>query len=196
MERLDIRKIKSDLRSNFKNIRRNMNNKEKLLKDTNIFNTLISIEEFKSAKTILTFVSTDIEVNTRALIKYSLSKGKVVAVPRCISNTNMEFYIIKSFDDLELGLFSLLEPNLKICSQLNKSEFKSSVCITPGLGFDMNGFRIGYGKGYYDRFFSKYNGKTIGVCYTSCLKNHIPHGRYDKSMEILVTDKFIKRFKK
>ena len=68
-----------------------------------------------------------------------------------------------------------------------------SACL-PGLGFDLDGYRLGYGKGYYDRFLSRYPGVTAGVCYTACLKTQLPHGRYDRRADILVTEKFIKRF--
>ena len=69
-----------------------------------------------------------------------------------------------------------------------------SFCVLPGLGFDLEGYRLGYGKGYYDRFLSRYPGVTAGVCYTACLKTQLPHGRYDRRADILVTEKFIKRF--
>ena len=66
--------------------------------------------------------------------------------------------------------------------------------VCRGWGFDLDGYRLGYGKGYYDRFLSRYPGVTAGVCYTACLKTQLPHGRYDRRADILVTEKFIKRF--
>lgn len=194
MEKIDIRKVKNDLRDKFKYIRSNMPYNEKSEKDSAIFNNIISINEFKNSNIVLSFVSTPIEVDTINFIKYSLNNNKIVAVPKCLPNTNMAFYIINSFNDLKKGAFSLLEPDIKKCKKLE--DFSSSICITPGLAFDMQGFRLGYGKGYYDRFFSRYNNTIIGVCYSSCLKSSLPHGRYDKPIDILITDKFVKRFKK
>ena len=72
-------------------------------------------------------------------------------------------------------------------------EFSDSVCVLPGLGFDLEGYRLGYGKGYYDRFLSKYPGTNLGVCYNVCLKPLLPHGRYDRMVDVLVTEKFVKR---
>ncbi|MEG2597572.1 MAG: 5-formyltetrahydrofolate cyclo-ligase, partial [Oscillospiraceae bacterium] len=116
------------------------------------------------------------------------------AVPRCTpGKIDMKFYVIDSFNRLTAGAFGVLEPSPAQCAELR--DFKGSVCVLPGLGFDLQGFRLGYGKGYYDRFLSKYTGKNIGVCYNVCLKTLLPHGRYDKMINILVTEKFVKRFR-
>lgn len=192
MQRVDIRKVKNELRQKFKKIRSDMPEIQKNQKNKNIYDKIISLPEFMATNLVLTFVSTKIEVNTHSIIDYCFLNNKQVAVPKCFDGNHMEFYVIKSFNDLEYGKFSLLEPNLEKCKKL--IEYKNSICFTPGLSFDMNGYRLGYGKGYYDRFFSKYNGKIVGICYSSCLQNKLPTGRYDKTVGILITDKFIKRF--
>ena len=193
MARVDIREVKKKLRAEFKDLRRKMPFEEKNRKDMAILDRILKLPEYKSAKILLTYVSTDIEVDTKALIEQALLDGKTVAVPRCTpGRIDMKFYIIRSLGDLEPGAFGVLEPPPERCQELKV--FESSVCILPGLGFDIQGYRLGYGKGYYDRFLSKYDGKNIGVCYNICLKSLLPHGRYDKMVDILVTDKFVKRF--
>ena len=193
MARVDIREVKKKLRLEFKTLRRNMSFEEKNKKDMAILDRVRKLPEYQSAKTLLTYVSTDIEVDTKALIERALLDGKMVAVPRCTpGKIHMKFYVIRSLDDLEPGAFGVLEPSLEKCRELKN--FNGSACILPGLGFDIQGYRLGYGKGYYDRFLSKYDGKNIGVCYNICLKSLLPHGRYDKMVDILVTDKFVKRF--
>ena len=188
----DIRDHKNKLRNKYKSIRTSMTYEYKSKLDNAVFNRLISLNVYKQADVILTFVSTDIEVDTHQLIKYSLEQGKKVAVPKCISGTrNMAFYLIESFDDLEVATFSVLEPKTDKCTILEN--FENSICIVPGLAFDLNGYRLGYGKGYYDRFLSRYNGKTIGVCYCSCTLNKLIKGKFDRNVDILITDKFIHR---
>lgn len=195
MARVDIREVKKKLRTEFKNLRRNMPFEEKNSKDMAILDRVLKLPEYKSASIILTYVSTDIEVDTKALIQQALLDGKTVAVPRCTpGKIDMKFYVIHSLEDLEPGAFGVLEPSPEQCRELNR--FHGSICILPGLGFDIQGYRLGYGKGYYDRFLSKYKGKNIGVCYNICLKSLLPHGRYDKMVDVLVTDKFVKRFSK
>jgi 5-formyltetrahydrofolate cyclo-ligase len=68
---------------------------------------------------------------------------------------------------------------------------KGSVCIVPAFMFDRRGYRLGYGKGYYDRYLSKYEGSTIGICYGENLQNELFHGKYDRCVDLIVTDKEI-----
>lgn len=193
MARVDIREEKKKLRAEFKLLRQKMSLLEKQNKDFKILNSVLSLKEYKNSEILLTYVSTDIEVDTKALIIQALLDKKIVAVPRCVEGkVEMKFYVISSLEDLEKGSFGVLEPSLKKCKEL--TNFENAVCILPGLGFDLKGYRLGYGKGYYDRFLSEFRGRNIGLCYNICLKALIPHGRYDKMVDILVTEKFIKRF--
>lgn len=190
----DIRIYKNDLRNKYKSIRRNMTSAKKSDSDSRIFERIIALDSYKSCDIVLTFVSTEIEVDTHKLIEYSLKIGKTVAVPKCISGTRqMEFYIINSFEDLEVATFSVLEPKTDICSKL--LNFENSICIIPGLAFDYSGYRLGYGKGYYDRFLADYNGINIGICYCPCTLNKLISGRFDKPIDILITEKYSHRIR-
>lgn len=191
MARVDIRAEKNNLRKEFKKYRLEMSKQEKASKDFEILNRVVSLPEYKNAKMLLTYVSTDIEVDTKSLIEGALIDGKTVLVPKCVDGKiDMKFYKISSISDLKPGAFGVLEP--ENCEQV--SDFSDAVCILPGLGFDLQGYRLGYGKGYYDRFLANFKGKNIGVCYNICLKALIPHGKYDKMVDVLVTEKFVKRF--
>lgn len=185
---MDIRIYKNELRAKYKSIRFNMSNEEKSLLDEKIYSKLCSLISYKSCKTVFIYVSTPIEVDTRRFIMKALSDGKTVAVPRCISGTrNMSFHVIKSLDELEKGAFSVDEPidNPKMVI----TDYNQSICIVPALCFDKSGFRLGYGKGYYDRFLSKYTGAVIGICYSNCITNSLITGRYDRKCDVVVTDK-------
>ncbi len=176
-----------------KEIRRSFLPAEKEKKDTAVLSKLVALPEYRNAKLVLTYVSTAIEVDTHALICRALSDGKRVAVPYCVpGKIEMLFCEITSLSDLAPGSFGVLEPDPE--KQIVLDSFPNSVCILPGLAFDLCGYRLGYGKGYYDRFLSRYHGKNVGVCYNACLKPVLPHGRYDKMVSVLVTEKFVKRF--
>ena len=68
---------------------------------------------------------------------------------------------------------------------------KDSICIVPAFMFDKSGYRLGYGKGYYDRYLSKYKGSTIGICYSQNIKDELFHGKFDRTVDMIVTEKQI-----
>lgn len=186
----DIRIIKKNLRQKYRGIRERMPKAEKSVLDAKLFNKLTGFIKYKEAKKILIFVSTEIEVDTIKIINDALKCGKVVAVPKCLDKKgSMAFYVIKSLDELKKASFNLLEPDESISPKL--TDFSSSICILPGFAFDSKGYRIGFGKGYYDRFLQKYNGTKIGICYNSCIADELPHGRYDVQANFIVTPKYI-----
>ena len=150
-KKTDIRIIKGELRTRFKTLRREMDPQVKAEKDAAILKRLLELPEYKAATLVLTYVSTAIEVDTLELIRRALAEGKRVAVPYCIpGKIDMLFCEIFSLDDLTPGSFGVLEPDPE--KQPVLREFSDSVCVLPGLGFDLEGYRLGYGKGYYDRF--------------------------------------------
>lgn len=188
----DIREYKKGFRNKYKLIRREMSAEIKASRDKAIFLKLVELDSYKNADVVLSYVSTDIEVDTIEFIKYALNDNKIVAVPRCVEGTrDMIFYVIKSLDDLESGSFSVLEPVPERCEEL--SEFDDAFCIVPALVYDRYGFRLGYGKGYYDRFLSAHkNMHRVGICYCCCTVTKLVHGRFDVSVNTLVTEKYVK----
>lgn len=197
----DIRVYKRMLRENAKQRRAAMAPVDKERKDAAICERVLSLRAYKEAAMLLTYVSTPIEVNTRGLIVRALADGKRVVVPRCVPDTvTLEMYEIRSMEDLAPGTFSVLEPLPERARLV--TDFRRSLCIVPGLMFDMEGYRLGYGKGYYDRFLSAYyaslsfqeddGNEIVGLCYCSMVKNELQHGRYDVPVRLLVTEKFTK----
>ena len=74
------------------------------------------------------------------------------------------------------------------------TEFDGAVCIVPALAYDMDGFRLGYGKGYYDRFLSAHKGLyNVGVEYCCCTVPKLIRGRFDIAAQMLVTEKYTKK---
>jgi len=192
MQITDIRIYKTTLRNKYKKMRRDMPPSVKVQHDDSIRRRVQSLYQYKNAKTLLTFVSTDIEVDTRTLIADALKNGKRVAVPRCIDGTReMEFYLIKSLDDLAPRTFGVLEPDPERSELL--TDFADSICIVPGLAFDFAGYRLGYGKGYYDRFLSRYPQTKVGIVYSSCMTQRLQHGRYDVAVDLLVTERYLRK---
>ena len=164
---------------------------ETAVKNAAITENLLSLEKVQSADIILPFVSTDGEVDTREFITQCLKAGKNVAVPRCIDGSNMEFCVIHTFDDLEKGMYGIDEPK-KSCAVIDAACAENSVLIVPALCFNAKGFRLGYGKGYYDRFLSGFCGSRIGIVYSDFILPEVPRGRYDERVDMLIGEKGVK----
>lgn len=192
MQIKDVRSTKNNLRDMFRNKRLGFTPQQKAEYDEMIFQKLCGLYQYKNASVVLCYVSKIIEVDTLKFITQALSDGKRVAVPRCIDGTRkMDFYFINSLDDLEKGSFGVYEPKTDICTKL--TDLKNGLCVVPGMAFDTSGYRLGYGKGYYDRFLSQFGGRTVGICYSCCIKWNLPRGKFDKPVDILLTEKYIRR---
>lgn len=190
MQIKNIKEYKIKLRDKFKAIRLGYSPEQKAKLDNDIIGRLMRTYQYKNASTILCYVSTPLEVDTRLLIKKALDDGKRVAVPKCKpETTTMDFYLITSFEDLEKGTFGVLEPIQSRCEIFRGDE---GICIVPGLCFDHFGYRLGYGKGYYDRFLTNYSQTKIGICYNDCVQQRLFHGRYDVPVDLLITERYLR----
>lgn len=177
--------IKNELRQKYKSLRRNIENKED--KGKSICEKFISSELFKNAQEILCYYPLGYEVNTVEIIETALSSNKKVALPLCVDkNGKMEFYYINSIADLKKGSFSIMEPDTEKCVKC--TEFSNAVCLVPALSFDLKGYRLGYGKGYYDRFLEKFTYISAGLCYNELIAEELPHDSYDKKVDYIFTD--------
>ncbi len=183
-------KSKKELRSEFKAIRSLIKRKDELSEI--ICKTFLDTFLYKNCETLLCYYAVGSEVECNAIIKAALSDGKKVALPVCLNdNGYMQFFYIDSVDDLKNGMYSIPVPkgdrsvrNLK----------ESDVCIVPALSFDKKGARLGYGKGYYDRFLSQNNLISVGVCFEECLSEELPTEDNDEFVQFLITEKRIYKF--
>lgn len=183
------------LRKRYRFIREHMFKDRKLEMDKKILDKICILNAYKNNETVFTYVSKEIEVDTHELIKRCWSDGKKVAVPACNSeDRTMNFYFINSFEDLEKATFGLLEPKREKCELV--TDYSTGLCIVPGFCFDYKGYRLGYGYGYYDRFLQNFQGINLGICYSNCMIPKLPHGKFDKHVDILLNDKYIKEIKK
>lgn len=175
-----INKMKNELRKEYLLIRSNIKNKKDL--DNKIYKKVINNEMVKKANTILIYVSLKEEIDTINLIKYFLNK-KMVGVPKIVNN-EMKFYYIKNINELKKGYFNILEP----ITNNEVTDFYDTVSITPGVCFDTNLFRIGYGKGFYDKFYHEHNVYKIGLCYKCCIVKNVFHNDFDEKVNEVITE--------
>ncbi len=147
-------------------------NKDKIKKisnkkdrDLDIFFECKDIINSKNIKIIALYYSKSLEVNSIELIKYALSNNKVVCLPRIRDGNNMHFIKIESLDNLEWNkTFNIKEP---IFDKENIIDSKNiDLMFVPLIGFDKYNHRLGYGKGYYDRYLKNNNNiLTFGLGY-------------------------------
>lgn len=157
---------------------------------TRIQENLMTLPQFQQATVIGITISAFPEVETRKLIEYMWQLGKRVAVPRCKPKTHeMDFYIFTSFDELETVYMALLEPiptrTTAVCAD------DIDLMIVPGIVFDRQGYRIGYGGGYYDRYLPTFHGATVALCFSSQIVAKVPKDSYDYPIDRIVTEEEI-----
>lgn len=173
---------KSELRKKYKSLRVSDAVKDKL-----IFEKLISLKEYKTAETVFCYASYKSEVSTNDIINHSLKEGKRVALPVIIDKAgNMDFYFIDSLSDFDINEYGIPEPNKDSCEKATADEY--TLLIVPALCFNRNGFRLGYGGGYYDRFLTGFNGTSVGLCYGNCICDDIPVESYDIPVNIVINE--------
>ncbi len=127
-----------------------------------------------------------------AILEHALQHQKCVAVPRCLPDHTMQFFAlrpeIKLAKQLEVGTYGVLEPLKNLAVVLPESS-QQSLCLVPGLAFDRHGGRLGYGAGYYDRFFTSYpHIKKIGYAASQFLVADVPMEPTDQRLDGLATE--------
>ena len=178
---------KQALRKSVLRQRRETENKAE--KDNAIAAALYLSEVYQRANAILCYASLDDEIATDAIINHALRDGKRVAVPYCTDkNGHMDFYWIDSLNQLVPGSFHVREPDIAQCERL--TDASGSIILVPALCFDRQGFRLGYGKGYYDRFLKDANAKSIAICFKEqILKNSLlPITDKDVKVQRIITE--------
>ncbi|MBQ4562535.1 MAG: 5-formyltetrahydrofolate cyclo-ligase [Clostridia bacterium] len=186
-----LREQKNRIREEFKALRREMDPKLKELCDRKICQRFMSLASYRFADTLLLYAPLKYEIDIMPIADDAIKRGKTVAFPLCDPvNHTMVYHIISDLSDLKEGSYGIREPDSSKPVYDPKSHKNgNSVCFVPGLVFDRNGYRIGYGKGFYDRYLSLFSGSKMGVEYSSCVVDTLPRGRFDTAVDFLVTEK-------
>ncbi|WP_291579027.1 5-formyltetrahydrofolate cyclo-ligase [Clostridium sp. UBA6640] len=183
------RKSKKEIRKEILQKRDLICEEDKKLIDEEVFNRLISSDEYKKANTIFAFVSFKSEVDTYKFIEHALSQGKTVGVPKVIKEEKyMDVFKINFLSDLESGYFGVMEPS-ESCEKINKDNI--DFILMPGAVFDEKGGRIGYGGGFYDKFLSdvKDSVPKIAIAYELQIIDSVPMEEYDIKIDGIITEK-------
>ncbi len=158
-----------------------------------IIGRLMDTDAYKEAGAILSYVNFKSEVETEELIAEALKSGKRVYCPR-IDEENMDFYRITCMEELSEGYKGIREPMPEGNRLLSGRDISIQKClmIMPGSVFDKERNRIGYGKGYYDRYLERYPQlPTIAICFECQIVEHVPAEVYDRKPAMILTEKMI-----
>jgi len=163
-----------------------------------IFERLVLLPQYASARTVLCYVSFRSEVSTHAFISRMSAEGKRVVVPYCRAG-NLELFRFNDFSDLVPGTLGILEPTPELREQDDRiaGVHELDLLVIPGLAFDRQGGRLGYGKGYFDRLLSaaRLDALLAAVAFETQLFDFIPVRPYDVRVDAVVTEAGIYRRK-
>lgn len=188
-----IKKQKDDIREEYKQLRSTMDPAEKFRRDKAICAVAESLVSFRYAEYVLLYAAQADEIDVYQIALAALEKNKTVLFPRCDKKTHtMKYHSVKSLDELQPDAYGILEPPENNPVYDAQNETGGAVCFVPGLVYDRAGFRLGYGKGFYDRYLSAFSGCTIGVVYSDYILPEVPRGRFDVSVDILLTEKGVR----
>lgn len=173
--------------------RKALRNEKKINSDLLIAERFLSSDFYKRCKTLLVYCSTPIEVDTFYVIKSALRDGKRVAAPVCTDfGGRMDFYLFDDISQLVPSHFNILAP--LPCDEKLVVDFTDALCVVPALSFDKSGNRLGYGKGYYDRFLTRTGVSSVGFCYENFLYEDLPVDCFDKTVDYLVCENSVIKF--
>ena len=154
-----------------------------------ITEALTQLPEYRNAERIMAYADYNHEVITRYIIEQAWKDGKEVAVPK-VFGKDMVFYRLTDFSQLESGYFGIPEPK----EDGETVSWEEAMMVMPGVAFDKEHHRIGYGGGFYDRYLEKWPKlKTAAVAFSCQLFEAVPFESFDILPQILVTENGISR---
>ncbi|MDP3765419.1 MAG: 5-formyltetrahydrofolate cyclo-ligase [Nanoarchaeota archaeon] len=183
--------MKNQLKELILKKRKSLPKEEIIEKSKKIENNLFNLKQYKNSKTIVFFVSFNSEVHTHEMIRKSL-KNKTIIVPKVVHH-KLEPSVIIDFDNLIQGKFGILEP-----IETMKIAYKNiDLVLVPGIVFDKEGHRIGYGFGYYDKFLAKVTKAIkVGMAFDFQVVEKIPKEMHDVPVDLVVTEERVVECKK
>lgn len=184
--------MKNQLKEAILKKRNSLPNEEIIERSRKIGNNLLNLEKYKNSKTVMFFVSFNSEVNTHDMIRQALN-NKTVIVPKVV-HKEIEPSVIIDFDNLVPGnKFGIQEPIEEM-----KIAYKNiDLVLVPGIVFDKEGHRIGYGFGYYDKFLRKVpKAAKIGLAFDFQVLDKIPREMHDVPVDLIVTEERVVECKK
>lgn len=186
---------KKALRNRILNLRKEIPTKTRLDAPHSILNQLLSMSEFTEAITISSFVSFRDELDMSPINNWILAQGKTLLLPYIDPTLKkMLFYKVTDLSSLKRNDYGILEPDPNVHELFDVNSIEC--VLTPGVAFDANGYRLGYGGGFYDSLFSSIRKTTprIGVAFEIQFIDCLPTEIYDEPVHYLISETMVRKF--
>lgn len=177
---------KQKIREEIKRKRQSLGLLKKISLDNKIRANLENTQEFKNAKTILIYASMKGEVNTLKIIKKYLKEKRLILPTVCKDTNTLKLYHLANPKELKKGYQGILE--IPHCTKETTLPNEIELCVIPGLAFDLNGNRIGYGKGFFDSLLKNIHTKKIALSYDFQIYETLPFHEDDVPINGIITE--------
>ena len=157
-------------------------------KSLQVISNVLSLSEFQTAKIVACYVNKGSEVETKPIIRNILSSSKKVLVPTVTGERDLVFSELRSLEELVLGTFGILEPQPDLTRP--RSLETVDLAFIPGIVWDSEGYRVGWGKGYFDAVLEKLPSwaTSIGLAYDQQVVDRVPREEFDLPVDLVVTE--------
>ena len=173
---------KKELRRAIREKKRAMTPQEIEAKSARLCELFAASEAYQQAKTIYGYLPYNQEVRTVAMLEQALREGKRVAVPKCYGD-EMKFIYMTDLSQVEKGYAGIPEP----IADGPEGDDKTALVLMPGMAFDPQGHRIGYGGGFYDKFLAKEpDHPTLALCYDFQMLPYLETEEYDIPVDTVI----------
>ncbi len=185
-----IRERKDSLRKQAHANRNAQENKDDLSR--RIVGAFMSLPEYATAETVMFYIDVRSEVRTRQDLELALQTGKTIVVPWCNTDGELELFRLASMEELEIGMYRILEPRAEL-RQLPQKQINVEsldLIMVPGVAFDRRGARMGHGKGYYDKLLehARLDTPLVALAFECQLFEEIPVAHHDIFMDRIITE--------
>ncbi len=188
---------KREVRSSYLQKREEISLEDSRVLSLKIQESFVLTPEFLSAESIALYSGFRGEVWTDLIAERAGLAGKHLAFPKVMGHNppHLAFFWVGGYDELVAGAYGIMEPSPR-AQQVGEADIKGFDCIVvPGVAFDLFGFRLGYGKGFYDRQLSRVSASIVALSYDWQVREEaLPVESHDVKMDVLVTDKEVLRF--
>lgn len=189
---------KASLRRYFSDLRRGLTPDERHAAETAMYEKLFSLPAWKNAPVICGYVSVRGELNTDPILQRAAAEGKAVALPVTVTGAAEGRMVFRALPNGDLSRltparFGIPEPD-ESCPSLTGKDLTHALILIPALAFDENGYRLGYGGGYYDRFLSflreaEIPHTAVGLTYAVCRATALPREAHDIPVHIILDER-------
>ena len=181
---------KKTLRGRYLAERASLSAGEKQTIDRGIAQNILQSDFYQQADCIFCYVSTAEEIDTRTVLENALASGRTVCVPLCGKGGSMSARSITALSDLRAGHYGILEPS-DTAEEIAPEDI--DLVLAPALACSRNGYRLGYGGGYYDRFLARTQAVCAALCASRRLVNELPHEDFDRRCHYIITEREVLR---